>query len=150
MGHDDYQRMLLQQQQNQAIRSMSSASPASFNQQMMGSASAMSQQQQHHQQQQQQFTSSQMQQQQGGYGMSPPNSAMSASFGGPAGGMSAPSPKTWGTTPSQGGYPFASSPSVADLQRHMSGTPVPQQQQSNNTSPVDPFSGVLDLFNWDR
>ncbi|KAF8171843.1 hypothetical protein BJ912DRAFT_116583 [Pholiota molesta] len=150
MTQEDYQRMLLQQQHGQAVRAMSSQSPA-FNQQMMGSqqqAQMLAQQQQMQQQQQQQ------QHLQGGsnFGMSSSGNASGGPF---VGGISAPSPtnsQNW-NTPSQGGYPFAPSPSASDHPRHMSATPAPQQQQPQitpqNTPPADQIiSNEFELFNW--
>lgn len=136
LGQDEYQRMMQQQQQQQAVRAMSSQS-AGFNQQMSGMGQQMAQMQ--------------------GYGMSPPSSTSGTPFGGGGGGgISAPSPtsgggQNWGT-PAQGGYPFAPSPAGSDHARHMSATPVSQQQTQmtpQSSPPADPMlSGDFDLFNW--
>ncbi|KAF9480237.1 hypothetical protein BDN70DRAFT_877864 [Pholiota conissans] len=110
----------------------------------------LAQQQQHQQMQQ-------MQQQhlQGGsnFGMSGPGNNAGAPFGG---GISAPSPtnsQSW-NAPTQGGYPFAPSPSTSDHPRHMSATPAPQQQPPHitpqNTPPADQsmMPNEFDIFNW--
>lgn len=139
LNQEDYNRLLLQQQQQQAARAMSSQSPA-FNQGMMGSSQMMAAQQQQHQSG-------------SNFGMSPPNSANAAQFGGA--GISAPSPtsgnQNWGAS-GQGAYPFvAGSPATSDHNRHMSATPAPQQPHitPQNTPPTDQIMpNEFDLFNW--
>jgi hypothetical protein len=142
IGQEEYQRMMLQQQHGQAVRAMSSQSPT-FNQhqQMMAGGGG---------------GSSNWPQQGGGsnYGMS--SSSDNPSGFGTGGGPGVPSPtnngQSWNTA-TQGGYPFAPSPSASDHVRNMSATPAPQQQQNQGTTHDSPpadqnITGEFDLFNW--
>jgi hypothetical protein len=140
IGQEEYQRMMLQQQHGQAVRAMSSQSPA-FNQHqqmMVGGGGG----------------SSNWSQQGGGsnYGMS--SSDNTSGFG--SGGLGVPSPtnngQSWNAA-TQGGYPFAPSPSASDHVRNMSGTPVPAQQQNQGSTHDSPsadqnITSEFDLFSW--
>jgi hypothetical protein len=142
LGQDDYQRGLMQQAQS---RAMAVQSPA-FNQHIQAPTW-----QQNQQQQQQQAM--QMGHGQGtSFGMTSPGSTgLSVS---PYGG--APSPPNSQNWAQGGAYPFAPSPGQSDhaqTPRHMSATPVPQQQQllqpQTTSPPAEAFGASdFDIFNW--
>jgi len=136
MMQEDYQRMMMQQQQGQAQAVRAMAQSPAFGQQGWG----QQQQQQQERQQQQQL------QQQQQFGMSPPGSAVGA--------PSPPNSHNWNGAQ----YPFSSSSPVGgggigEMQqlRHLSATPVPQQQRQttpqNMTSPPT-AENETDWFNW--
>ena len=141
IGQEEYQRMMLQQQHGQAVRTMASQSPA-FNQhqQMMAGGGGGS--------------SNWSQQGGSNYGMS--SSENLSGFGGGGGGGGGrpgiPSPtnnggQSWNTV-TQGGYPFAPSPSAGDHVRNMSATPAPQQQNQHDSPSADQIiPSEFDLFN---
>jgi len=140
IGQEEYQRMMLQQQHGQAVRAMASQSPA-FNQhqQMMASGGGGS--------------SNWFQQGGSNYGMLASDNTSGFGGGGPGPGVPSPTNNgsSWNTA-TQGGYPFAPSPSASDHVRNMSATPAPQQQNQGTTHDSPSADQIIpsefDLFNW--
>lgn len=128
VGAEEYQRIMLQQQHGQAVRAMSSQSPA-FNQhqQMMAGGGG---------------GSSNWSQQGGGsnYGMSSSDNASGFGGGGDVG-VPPNNGQSWNTA-TQGGYPFAPSPSASE---HVRATA--QNQGTTHDSPSTD-QNEFDLFNW--
>ncbi|KAF9057350.1 hypothetical protein BJ165DRAFT_25469 [Panaeolus papilionaceus] len=151
MSQEDYNRVMLQQQQQQ--RNLAAPNPGGFNPHMMGGGGGGNWGQGG-------GGGGGGSQGQGGsnFGMSPPGSATSTSFGNinapsPTGGQNWGGPGQGGGGMNVGGYPFSASPVGSDFSRHMAGTPGPQQQRQatpQTSPPTDLMSQDFELLNWNN